>query len=262
MPLFCTIDSVKELESELVLAVVVIVGAVLGSFANVCIHRIPRKESIVHPPSHCPKCGTNLGFIDLVPLLSFLCLRGRCRYCREAVSARYFLVELVMALGFAGLWLMSDSVGEFIWYAGNFFILVVLAIIDIEHFILPNSLIAIGILFSAVLNLLGFGPGLICAVSGALTGFSILAVVGIVSNGKMGAGDMKLLAYIGTLVGCVQVFVVLFLASFFGVLVHVPIALFTKRKVRGEMIPFGPYLALGALVSMLLGERLLEIWLG
>jgi leader peptidase (prepilin peptidase)/N-methyltransferase len=244
------------------LLVVMIIGAILGSFANVCIHRIPRKESIVYPPSHCPQCGTNLRALDLVPLLSFLWLRGRCRYCKVMLPVRYFLVELLISLGFAGLWIISDGVGEFIWYAGNFFILLVLGAIDIEHFILPNSLIIIGVLFSLIFSLFGFGPGIICALSGALIGFAILAVIGMASGGKMGAGDMKLLAYIGTLVGCMQVFVTLFLASFFGVLVHMSMIVFTRRNVRGQMIPFGPYLAAAAMVCMVFGERLLEIWLG
>lgn len=245
-----------------VLVLIMIIGAILGSFANVCIYRIPRKESILYPPSHCPQCGSNLRAKDLVPLLSFLWLGGRCRYCKVVVPIRYFLVELLMTLGFMGLWMVSDSVGQFIWYVGNFFVLLVLGFIDLEHMILPNSLIIIGILFGLTLSALGFGPRVASALFGAVTGFAVLAVAGMASGGKIGAGDMKLLAYIGTLVGAVQIFIVLFLASLLGVMIYVPRMILAGQKVRGQMVPFGPYLATAAVVCMVFGQEILKMWLG
>lgn len=235
---------------------IIILGAVMGSFANVCIYRIPRKESIAYPPSHCPRCSARLRGIDLVPILSFLVLRGRCRYCKEAISARYLIVEIIMAIGFGVLWSISMGIGEGLWLIINFFIFVVLTVIDLEYMLLPNKLTLTGIVIGLVFAGFGLGPGLKGALLGGIAGFFVLALIRVISRGKMGGGDVKLLAYIGTLVGPWQVFFVLFFSALFGVLFNIPLIAFQRRSLRGEAIPFGPYMIIGAMLFMIYGDAI------
>ncbi len=243
------------------LALAVVLGAIFGSFANVCIHRIPKNESIAYPPSHCPKCKNPLKPIDLIPILSFILLWGKCRHCKENISVRYILVEIVMAASFGVLWVISHDPTVFLWYAVHFFVLCVLSMIDIEHMILPNSLIIAGIVIALLFSPFIPGLGVYQALLGGLTGFFILLVISMLSGGKMGGGDVKLMAYIGLLVGPVNIFFVLFIGAFLGIIVHIPASIVLNKKLYGQIIPFGPYLSLAGLINMLYGDEIVSLWL-
>jgi leader peptidase (prepilin peptidase)/N-methyltransferase len=237
--------------SALILAGVV--GAVLGSFANVIIHRVPRDESIVHPPSRCPGCGTPIRPWDNIPLLSFLLLRGRCRDCGRAISWRYPLVEALMAVlavavvaGFPD-WLSRLAALALV------FLLVVITFIDLDHQLILDRVslpgIAVGLVF-AILQ----GRGVLSLLS-ALGAGALIAAIVIVSRGGMGGGDVKLAALMGAFLGWPGIAVALFSGFTLGGVVGMAL-LALRLRGRKDAIPFGPALAAGALVGLFWGEAI------
>ena len=227
-----------------------LLGLAAGSFVNVLIHRLPRGRSIVSPPSACPHCGHRLAPRDLVPLVSFLRTRGRCRYCAASISLQYPLVEAGCAAGFAGLWLAFGRPGPWVAYATLMALLVALAAIDLRHRTLPNALtlpgLATGLLFAAA----GWTVGLRAAVAGALVGALAVVALALASRGGVGMGDAKLLAMIGAYLGPWVAAGALVWGSLAGTIVGIGLVLARKVGLR-EPVPFGPFLALGALLAAL-----------
>ncbi|MGO0123277.1 prepilin peptidase [Desulfothermobacter acidiphilus] len=235
------------------LLLALLLGAVLGSFLNVLIYRLPRGEGVALGRSRCPSCGEALRWYDLVPVLSFLLLRGRCRYCSAPISWRYPLVELLSAgLALAVVWRW----GWGMMALRNYFFLACLLVasfIDLEHYIIPNRLV-LGALVGAVpLDYMARDPGLVPALLGALSAGGFLFFLALVSRGGMGGGDIKLaavsglflgwpLALLGTFLGCL-------IAGVWGI-----ILLVTRRKGRKDHIPFGPFLSAGLLIALFWGR--------
>jgi leader peptidase (prepilin peptidase)/N-methyltransferase len=244
-------------------------GAIVGSFLNVVIHRYPREESIVFPPSHCPHCDAAIRWYDNVPLLSFLILGARCRNCREPISWRYPLVELANALFYLAIFLHTGPQIAFVFLAAMVSMFIVLIYIDAEIKILPDAIdlpgIAIGIAIGA-LGLWSSAPRLMLADSwidsalGAAFGAAVIsAIIGaywLVRRVEgMGWGDSKMLAMIGALLGWRAVLGVLLLASVTGAIVGVPLALRSREGMRLE-IPFGVFLGFAALAVLFFGPTL------
>lgn len=245
-------------------------GLIVGSFANVCVHRIPRGESVVTPASHCPACGHALAWYDNIPLVSWLLLRGACRYCRTPISARYPLIEATMAAAWGGL----------AWHFGTpslllaeglllFTLLWILTWIDLETMLLPDLLtlpgIVVGLLFSACDGSLLHGRWL-DGVIGAAAGYGFfwgVARLFRLATGRegMGYGDFKLLALIGAFMGWQALPFVIFASSLLGALLGTLFLLLARRGLRAE-IPFGPYLALAGMVWFLWHEPILTAYLG
>jgi leader peptidase (prepilin peptidase) / N-methyltransferase len=229
---------------------IVLLGAIIGSFLNVIIYRVPRGESIVLPPSHCPNCEHRLVWWDLFPVLSFFWLKGRCRYCQAAISWRYPLTELLTG-GLTWLWWFRYGSSGLTLASLAFlvltYILIAIALIDLEHRIIPNRLtlplIILGLTFRA------FQGALVPALLGALAGGGLLLLIALVYPKGMGMGDVKLLAMAGIFLGWYQVLVSLFMGSFLGVLVMAPLLLLKKIE-RKTPVPFGPFLVIGTLVVM------------
>lgn len=235
-------------------------GAIVGSFLNVVIYRVPLGQSIVSPPSRCRKCGYSLQWFDNIPILSWTLLRGRCRKCGVAVSWQYPVVEAITALLFVlVVWLTPP--GPLV-FARLILVCILIALfgIDLEHQILPNSItlpgIAIGFLFS-----LAGPPGWRDALIGIVLGGGILYAIAWGyylwrREEGMGMGDVKMLAMLGAFLGWKAVLVTLVLASFSGAIIGV--ALMSAQK--GDMkvaLPFGTFLALGALAAMFVGDPLI-----
>ena len=243
------------------LTILVILGLTVGSFLNVCIHRIPRRQSLVYPGSRCPHCGDALRWYDNVPVLGYVSLLGRCRQCHARISLRYPLVELVtMALfvvhGMAFGW--SALLVPRLLFAC---MLVVLFAIDLEHQLLPNVItlpgIVIGLIASAVLP-----PGFIDAIIGAIVGGGVLWLIGEAyyrysGHEGLGGGDVKMLAMIGAFLGWKLVLVTLVLSSFAGSIVGLGVIVM-KRGGMKYALPYGTFLALGALTASLVGERIVN----
>ncbi|HPD20123.1 MAG: prepilin peptidase [Desulfomonilia bacterium] len=244
---------------------VAVIGLFIGSFLNVCIHRIPREESIVFPSSRCPGCGAKIKPWDNIPVLSYLILRGKCRSCKEKISIRYPLVETLSALlALAMLYRFGLNASFAVYYAWACALLVI-TFIDLDHQIIPDSLSIGGIVVGLALVWwmpvsykdafigLGLGAGLLVAV---IYGYYFL-------TGKqgMGGGDVKLLGMIGVFTGWQGVLFTIFTGSLLGSLVGIPWALLQKKNMQ-TAIPFGPFLALGALLYVLFGEMIITWYFG
>ena len=234
-----------------------IVGTILGSFLNVCIHRLPRGESLLFPASHCPYCGQRLKWRDLVPLLSYIILRGSCRHCQKLISRRYPLLELVMGLLLPTLYFALPPVDFFPATAVTALVLVATCT-DLKEGIIPDAVVlpalGMGILYSAL-----FPPNTLWeSVAGALLGGGVLTTIALLSRGGMGGGDIKLMAALGAWLGLGRVPLILFL-SFLGGGMGALGLLFLGIKGRRDTVAFAPYIAAAVIVS-LFWERQLLAW--
>lgn len=244
-------------------------GLAVGSFLNVVVHRVPRKESVVSPRSRCPGCGTTLVARDNVPVVSWLLLRGRCRTCGRAISARYPLVELVTAALFVAGGLRFGASWELPAFLVLFAVLLALSAVDVEHFLLPNRILYPGWAIVAVLLLAAAAlepdwRSLRDAAVGGAAAWAVFFVIHVVSPGGMGFGDVRLSGLIGTALGWLSLGHV-FLGLFLGFLVATVVSLVlmaARRRGRKDKIPFGPFLAVGAVLAVLVGRPVLDWYLG
>jgi len=234
-------------------------GAAVGSFLNVCIYRIPNEKSLISPASHCPYCQKPIRFYDNIPILSYLLLRGKCRFCHQPISPQYLLVELLAAT--ASLILYHHySLLEYSIYFAFCSSLLVITFIDLKHQIIPNTIsipgIGIGFLASFVLPRITYLDSLL----GIILGGGILYLVAqsyylVTKTEGMGMGDVKLLAMIGAFLGSKAVIITIFLSALLGSIVGITIILI-KNKNRKYPLPYGPFLSLGAGISLFWGDIL------
>jgi leader peptidase (prepilin peptidase)/N-methyltransferase len=245
-----------------------ILGLAVGSFLNVCIDRLPLNKSIVFPPSHCEACQHKLAAKDLIPVFSYLRLRGRCRYCKAAVPRRLFWVELATALIFALLswhYGLSPALGGMAFYACLF---IVIFVIDLEQGLILNKVVYPGMVVAFLLALYpwpwltqSIGMRVAYAALGGGIGFALFLLIALVSRGGMGWGDVKLAALIGLATGFPLVFLAIIMGAILGGIVAVALVIAKKRK-RRETIPFGPFLALATMITLLWGNNILNWYLG
>lgn len=237
-------------------------GALIGSFLNVCIYRLPRQESIAWPGSHCPRCSHPIAWYDNIPILSYFTLAGRCRHCTARIPFRYPLVEILNASGYVGIFWFFGPGWVAVAYSVLYSALLVVAGTDLSHKIIPNAVtfpgIIVGLLFATTILPLGFLESLL----GVLVGGGILWLLAWASPylfGKegMGGGDIKLLAMIGAFLGWKPALMTIMLGSFLGSLVGVTLIAAQVIK-REDYIPFGPFLVCGALVALFFGQSLLD----
>jgi len=243
----------------------VIFGAVIGSFLNVCICRIPEGVSIVAPASRCPYCQAPIRWYQNIPVISYLVLRGRCATCHQTISPRYPLVEILTGLLFV---LVFRQYG-FLWATPVYWLLaaalVVITFIDLDHQIIPDIISLPGIPLGFVLTFLVPGISWSDSLLGILLGGGSLYVVGrvyylLTRVEGMGGGDVKLLAMLGAFLGWKAVLPIIFMGSLIGSLIGVSVMLY--RRAGGKLaIPFGPFLALGAVIYLLYGQGLLQWYL-
>jgi leader peptidase (prepilin peptidase)/N-methyltransferase len=246
-----------------------VVGLVVGSFLNVVIHRVPAGESVVRPRSRCPQCGTQLAGRDNVPVLSWLVLRGRCRSCGAPISARYPLVELLTAALFAAMALRFVDDAELPAYLALTAGLIALSAVDLERFLLPNrilypTLALVAVLLAGAAAVEGDWLPLRNAAVGGVAGFVMLFVIHVVSPKGMGFGDVRLAGLLGVALGWLgigHVFLGLFLGFLLASVLGVALIVLNVRS-RKDRLPFGPFLAAGALVAVFLGRPVLAWYLG
>jgi len=236
-------------------------GLAIGSFLNVCIYRLPRHRSLLYPSSRCPWCGHSLGGRDLVPVFSYLLLKGRCRYCGRRIGWRYPLVEALTAVLFAGMFLHFGLSLLLVKYLFLTAVLIVVSFIDLEHRIVPDRITLFTLGGGAVLDLLARDLSLRAALLGLAVPAAFLLLLALVSRGGMGAGDVKLAAVTGLFLGWPQSGLALFAACMIGGTAAL-VLLALGLKGRKEAIPFGPFLAAGVLVSVFWGQALLAWYLG
>lgn len=242
-----------------------LLGAVIGSFLNVCIYRLPREESISWPPSHCPSCQTQIAWYDNIPIISYLVLAGRCRHCSARISWQYPVVELANAIGYAGLVWWFGVGWETAAYAVLLSALIVVTGIDLTHFIIPNVITVPGIVLGLAAAATILPIGIVNAVLGVAVGGGLLWVLAWASPylfGKegMGGGDIKLLAMIGAFLGWKPVLLTVMVGALAGSIVG--LALIVLRFMdREQYMPFGPFLALGAVIALFFYHDLLDWYL-
>jgi len=241
-------------------------GTIVGSFLNVCIHRIPQGKSIVAPSSHCPCCQTPIRFYDNIPLVSFIILRGRCRGCQTPISFRYPLVEFLMGL-FSLILLLRYGISTlYLIYLAFFASLMLVSFIDLPHRIIPDVISLPGIVIGLVISLLHPQMSIKDSLIGVLLGGGSLYVVAsvyhvVTKREGMGGGDVKLLAMIGAFIGWKGVLFTILCSSFIGSVVGVTLMLWSSADSK-YAVPFGPFLSLGAIIYVLWGEALITWYLG
>ena len=241
-------------------------GTLVGSFLNVCICRLPKDESIVSPPSHCPVCSYQIRWYDNIPLLSYLFLRGKCRGCGTHISIQYPLVELLNGVLAMLLFLRFGPTPAFAALFLFCSALVVITFIDIEHQIIPDEISLSGIVVGFALSFFLQGHGWLNSLLGILLGGGSLLLVAYsyqLLTGKegMGGGDIKLLAMMGAFLGWKAVPFIIFASSLIGSVVGISIMLVQKKDSK-LAIPFGPYLAVGAVLYIFYGKALIRWYLG
>lgn len=240
-------------------------GLAVGSFLNVCIHRVPRRTSVATPPSACPHCGYQLRAVDNIPVVSYVMLRGRCRQCRARISIRYPIVELLtMALFLAHWWMFgwTPLMGVRLAFAC---VLLVLFAIDLEHHLLPDALTLPGIV-AGLLASVFLPPGIVSALIGVLVGGGVLWLIGeayyrYAGQEGMGGGDVKMLAMVGAFLGWKLVLVTLVLSSVAGSLIGIAV-IASRRGGMKYALPYGTFLALGALAASLAGDQIVAWYVG
>jgi len=239
----------------------------MGSFLNVCIYRLPLDKSVVFPASHCPNCDNKLGFFDLIPVLSYLSLRGKCRYCQAVISWRYPLVELVTGLLFVAVAVKFPPFlfwPEFVAYAVFLGLTMVVLFIDLEHQLIPDVISFSGIILGLFFNL--FRGNVLSSFLGALLGFGLFFLIAKLGKfcfkkDAVGEGDLYLAAFLGAWFGWQGVLLVIFVAYLFAALVILPLLIFRKVNMA-DAVPFGPALVVGGLVTLFFGQAILGWYLG
>jgi len=241
---------------------VFVFGLVFGSFANVVIYRLPKGKSIVKPGSRCPACNKDILWHDNIPLVSYLLLRGKCRFCKKHISARYFLVELISGVLFYLIYRYFGMNIRFFVYTLFAFSMLIMGFIDIDTYLISDVIVlpglVLGLAFSAAFPHIHYdltrAESVLYSITGILLGGGLLLFLGMVGKllfrkEAMGGGDVKLLAMVGAFLGWKSVFMTIFFSSLLGSLISVTLILL-KKKTMEDYVPFGPYLGLGAVISM------------
>lgn len=237
----------------------VIFGTMIGSFLNVLADRLPRGLSIVSPPSQCPHCGKRLKPIELIPVLSYLLLKGKCRTCKTHIPIRVFFVELGTGILFGLIWgrygLSFDTLLGCLFAS----FLITILVIDLEHQRILNAMTYPAYFLALVTLPLIFKRDVIEVIAGGALGFTMLLIITLIKPAAMGMGDVKLAALIGFVLGFPSVLLALFLSFILGGLISG--ALLIARVIgRKDRVAFAPYLATGALLTMLYGQEILSWW--
>jgi leader peptidase (prepilin peptidase)/N-methyltransferase len=263
-------------------AVFFALGCSVGSFLNVCIYRLPEEKSIVNPPSHCPACGTRLRTLDLVPIFSYLFLRGRCRYCGVRISPRYAVVEFITGAWFLLLFWRFGIVSNFAAaqvFTGCQFgvfsaMLIAVFFIDLDHYIIPDEFsfggTAVGLAFGMVGLALGYRSGYLGvrwlpeALVGMVLGVAVFAFIIAVGSRvfkkeAMGMGDLKLAAAMGANLGVASFLLATFLGVLVGTIVSIILMALRSKGLR-DLIPFGPMLVVGTMAAMIWGPEIISAY--
>ncbi len=236
-----------------------LLGAAIGSFLNVCIDRVPQGKSLLYPRSHCDACQHPLAPNDLIPVISYLWLRGRCRYCQASIPRRPLWVEIGSGLLFAFLYWrygLSVELAVTIFYCCIF---ILIMFIDLEHKIIPNKIVYPAAVAALIIDVF-LPPGIVKGIIGGATGFAFLLIPALINPRGMGWGDVKMAALIGLVTGFPLVLVALVMGVVLGGLVAV-FLLLLRIKTRKETIPFGPFLSLATIATLLWGTHILNWYL-
>ena len=250
-----------------------LIGLAIGSFLNVVIYRLPIGEGIVIKPSHCMKCENKIKFYDLIPVLSYIFLKGKCRYCGEKISIQYAAVELLTALSLVGIYHMFGWVNPIQTIAIMVLVSIFIAVffIDLQHYIIPNEIIIFGLITGLIFSILkGFNfnnlslynwsflaDSTLGLVIGVVT-FIVIVVLGLwmMKAEAMGMGDVKLMGVVGLYLGFKLTVLSMFLSFIIGSVISLLLIGLKAKKMR-DQIPFGPFIVLGSTVAAMWGNQIL-----
>ncbi len=242
------------------------VGLAIGSFLNVVIYRLPLKKRFGLGRSICPKCGTQLRWYHNIPLASWAALRGKCAFCRQPISWRYPLVELMTAGAYVYFWAYLGFSPMFFVWAALVSALIVIIFVDLDHQIIPDSITLSGMAAGQAASFLPNGLGIVQSLIGLVVGGGSLYLIAVLGEAlfrkeAMGGGDIKMAAMLGAFLGWQKVLLVFLAAAVIGLVVGVIAMLISSKMRRDRMIPFGPYLAVAAVISGLYGDRIIGFYL-
>jgi leader peptidase (prepilin peptidase)/N-methyltransferase len=245
---------------------VFVLGLIVGSFSNVCIYRIPRNESVIYPASHCPKCRTKIKPIDNIPLLSYILLKGRCRNCGSKISIQYPVVEFLTGLIYLIIYLIYGLSIQSLVYIILSSALIIITFIDLQEQMIPDVISLPGIVVGLILSFIVPYISFMNSALGALVGGGIILIIAwvgsiIFKKEAMGGGDIKLATMIGAFLGWRYMVISLFFGFFLGALTGI-VLIMTKIKKREDAIPFGPFIALGSIITLLCGEKIIAWYMG
>ncbi len=241
---------------------ILIYGLIIGSFLNVCIYRIPRGESIAWPGSHCPKCNHSLKWYDNIPVISYLMLRGKCRYCRTDISAQYPLVEALNALIYIIVYVRLGFGADFIFYSLMSSVLLAVAFIDLKEMIIPDSLVLCVLVLSVIHKsvnyfLFSIPFDLTGSILGLLVAGGLFLAIVLISRGGMGGGDVTLIGALGFALGVKYILLNIYVSFILGGIISV-FLLAAKIRTRKNPIPFGPFIVLGFFITVLWGQVIIN----
>ncbi len=236
-----------------------LLGTVIGSFLNVVIYRVPNNQSIVSPPSHCPICGHKLKWYDMIPIFSYIFLKGRCRYCSAKISSRYPLIEALTGFAFVGIGLHFGWSLQFFEYIILSSLLITIFFTDLFYGIVPDVIVIPGAVIGLIFSLIRGKSVFISSLFGMLFLFGFFLIVILATRGGMGEGDATFGAMIGSFIGLKFSIATLVISFILGSIVGIILLIFFRKKGKDSM-PFGPYLAISAYIMLLYGYQIIFMY--
>ena len=236
-------------------------GMIFGSFFNVVGLRVPLKMSIAYPPSHCTNCMHRLSALDLIPIFSYIFLRGKCRYCGEKVSPIYMVTEIVTGILFAFAYWKLGFTSELAVALLFISLLAIIVVSDIAYMIIPDKVLLFFLPLLALARFFAHTDPWWDSLLGPVVGFTVLFLVALLSKGGMGGGDIKLFFLIGLALGTIGTLVTLFFASVIGLVIGL-FVLRVRGQDRKQPIPFGPSIALAAIIVYFYGDQIMDWYIG
>ena len=233
-------------------------GILIGSFLNVCIYRLPEGKSVVSPPSACSTCGHRLGFLDLIPIFSYVFSGGRCRHCGAKYSIQYPLIELLNGILYLFIFYKYGFTWISVMHSLTVSLLIVVFLIDLRYKIIPDSLVIFGLLYTTIISIMFIDINIMNKIFGFLFGFGLFLLIALVTN-AMGGGDIKLMGFLGLNFGLKGIIFVTMASFVIGAVISVGL-LISKIATRKDYIPFGPFIAVAALIYIFWGEELINIY--
>lgn len=239
----------------MLLLLLFLLGTFIGSFLNVCTYRIPRGESILYPPSSCSTCDIRLKWYNLMPIISYIIQRGSCGYCKEEISPQYPLIEVLNGLLYILLYFKFGLSIDLVFYLFIMSILIIIFFIDLKHQVIPDSLNFLILFLSLFYKFIQYifyniEPKILNSLLGLIISSGLFLLIIVLSKGGMGGGDMKLIGALGFLLGLEEILTTIFLSFILGGIISSFLLVF-KIKDRRDPIPFGPFISIAFLITLL-----------
>jgi len=251
-------ELINTFPQPLIAVTLFIFGLSIGSFANVCIYRLPKKQSVLFPRSYCTTCSAPIRPLDNIPVISYLVLKGKCRDCNNNISITYPFIEIITTLLVLAGFFKFGLTFDFLVYVLVVPALVIITAVDIKHQIIPNVITLPGLALGLVAG--SYSIGYVNSFMGFLLGCGLFYLVTLLSNGGMGGGDIKYIAAAGAFVGWQKVLLIIFISVVLGTFVGL-FQIIVQKKTRKNIIPFGPLLAVATLITLFHGNLLIKLYI-